>query len=1178
MIKEILFFFQDMLIEKLTDKEMISKLFVKTQIPAAHRNKRVSHIIQIVILLAIWKRYKEVVTYIVEFFVKYIDLAEQKPELVGFVVTFVLLVLFGNLMPVIIRQILKKRDVSFLGDTFFFEYHTVHRKIFLKENRKAVRDILKIYIKCLIAAEGLFCILGQERGLSIDFLLIFYISCLCKDILDMYTCKEYEEKIKNIPDNIKEEKLKKYINRVEEETDESLILEKVFCNQFQEVQRKVEFETDEENFLYRNTQSLDHLELMQRLLNGESILTDTPFYKDMGVALFFPLQQALVQGKKIIFFSGGSESLEEITEWIRSGIRSVTKMEECWRITAFKDRDKIWDIGVITMEDLTSLYDMNKLLPEQSGVIIVFVHPERLLIDAQNELYEWGYLLSLKKIKPVYVVIERAMLGLLDLVSHIFRTEFKYVSKAATPASISALYALDAGCWEIFDQKMGMTAKSGIGSMLASFAYNENIKNVCWLAGDKKAFYDINSILLQHTSLISPNMRKVPQCQAGLWGAEIENSPFLIMEDDINNIWEMIRQAQTRGLCSSIISIVCERYLLLPFMLDNIDIFFNDLYAIPAMTAAFSEIMLNRSIILAKMLLYQGLSANEIRMYMSGYHNDNIEYNENVLRKEEEEKILEEIKKQIGEEVLFESDYNRNKNKIYTYRLKENEAFINSIEEFTAPAMYYDEEEKKQNFLGGKHLWQIDQVYLPNQIASLNGKLYRIVDWTKIYFEGKWQKVLKVRRYREGIIYSPRYYQNRKYNIVTSIKQIYENMKYGIEWGNVSVSFAVQTKGYYSISNEKRKEKIEYTELQNVIDREYTNIPVERKNGIILKISKGAEEWEQRKMIAIIFSEILKTLFPEGYHYIAVLPLPEQGNNNQDDNLNYLYYKTDLEYQPGSFHILILEDSKLELGILNMVEQHIDHILRIIYSYCKWWEKNGIANRQDTVARYVLWRSSMEKTKKFADSLEQCGIEHLAQERKKDNLINNNYISMINTSNRKQKRCLYCGGKINTDEDRCIFCSKSFLTQEVYEEMYESACWQLLILFNIEINMPVNIVIKENKNGGIIRKGSLFICDPKVQEHAARANLVRELILYWQLTNFSRWSTIPGKENLKKMRYAIAVWYELCFMKVYKYDTYVKESLDNIFNMKGKKKQQFIQLYTQYPFDNYDKMAPLKDI
>ena len=130
----------------------------------------------------------------------------------------------------------------------------------------------------------------------------------------------------------------------------------------------------------------------------------------------------------------------------------------------------------------------------------------------------------------------------------------------------------------------------------------------------------------------------------------------------------------------------------------------------------------------------------------------------------------------------------------------------------------------------------------------------------------------------------------------------------------------------------------------------------------------------------------------------------------------------------------------------------------------------------------------------------------------------------------------------------------------------------------LSINMPVNIVIKENKNGGIIRKGSLFICDPKVQEHAARANLVRELILYWQLTNFSRWSTIPGKENLKKMRYAIAVWYELCFMKVYKYDTYVKESLDNIFNMKGKKKQQFIQLYTQYPFDNYDKMAPLKDI
>lgn len=1160
-------FIWEILIDKLGNKEVIQKMFSRIPTPVSHVNKVSPYIAQAFILMFFWEVYKEILSGMMTLF----NITEPKIyEGIEYLVTILGIALLRGLISILYMYAIGEKSLYFPIAIIFFEYNSKHKKVFLKEKYKKVREILNIYSMLLIGAEAIVHIIGWDVSFSMDRILVIYLMLLVKDIFQLYTREEYEEELEKIPNNLREEKIKNYIKEIKENRrNDFLIKETVLCNQLPEIERKKVLEDEIDEFLYRNTKSLDHKVLMKTILEEKSVFTDTPFYQDIGLALFMPLHRALIQGKKIVFFSGGSEPIEVITKWIKKGIKDVTGMEECWEIVSLAERDKMWDIGLITMEDLTMLYEMSRVIAEQAGIIIVFIHPERLLLDAQNELYEWGYLLSLKKIKPVYVVIERTTLGLSDLLSHIFRTEFIHVSKTTTPSSITELYAVDAIRGDVFAKEMKVTSKTGVGSMLVALANNVNIQDIRWLAGDKKAFYDINSIIKQHITSIAKKtaQKEMIDCKAGLWGVEREDSLFMVIEDDINHALELIRQSQTRGIYSSIISIVCERYLLLPFMLDNIDFFINDLYVFPAMAASYSDSLLNRTVILVKMLLYHGLTADELRKYRSKYQVN--KYSGKFLHLEEKKEIRDEIKTCFNVEVDLDSNFNQQNQCIY--KLEKKKELIDNIEKLTSPAMYYDEEEKKQNFLGGKHLWQIDQFYLPDQIVALNGKLYKILKRETLSIAGKWQEVLSVKRFREGIIYCHQYYQDRSYCDVSDIQEDYDNERYGVKWGQVAVRFSVTTKGYYIAGSDGWNDKIEYHEVSEVENRVYDKIPGDRKNGIIIKLEEKLE-WENRKMFAIILGEILKTLFPQGHQYIAVLPVPNNGKKPKDDKLEYLYYEIQKTYSQEKYQILILEDSVLELGILSMINQHMEHILRIMYSYCLWWNEKGLSKGRDTVADFSLWKASMCHTKPWISLMKHCGIKKLSEYREKETLIHKSPIPMIQHRQVKGKVCSCCSKEITKESKICELCSNSRMTQETYEELFQIACWQLAILFGIEINVSVNIVLgTETLYKGIVRTGNTFYCHPHVQAHAALANLVRELIIYWQINNFTM-------ARILAKRHAIADWYELCFMNKYGYSEYVEERLQSIFQTEQKESRDFRQLYFRYDFDNYEIEAPLKGL
>lgn len=1125
------------------------ELFENFYVPFEEENSAAVSTVQIVLILWLWKKVRcsfeqgtrEFIDCIKERILSGTgELSNEFYTVVTYIIAFILLMLLGGLTSIIARSLTHSNKFFPPIDSILFEYNTVYKKKFLKQFFKPVRKILKIYVKVLGAGEVVWGIVGK---FSVDRLIFIYMVFLIQRIFNCYTRLEYEVKLNEIPKEARKGTARLYMDKLRENTD-ILLGKKILISRLPETNKKKIFETKEEEFLYRNTGNLNHLELMKRLLTEESVLIDTPFYLDMGVALFMPLHNALLKGKKIIFFSGGSERREEMLEWVRDGLQKVTRMEECWRIVPLAEQNSDWDVGMITMEDLTLLYEIKDLLTNPGGFIIVLLHPAKLLMEAQNELYEWGYLLSLESIKPVYVVIERAMLGLLDLLSHVFRTEFKHVSKSAQTANITCACILDAGRRDVYSNKMNMVSMVGIGGMAAILAKNAGFSNIEWRIGDRLPLYDINSILNQHAVLVAQTAGKLEgesgiiQCKSGLWGISKEKSLFLAIEDDINNVLELVRQTQTRGDDCNIITAISGRYMLLPYMIDNMELLINDIYIIPSMSASYSEISLNRGIVLMKVLLHRGMDAEEMRVFMSRYLSEEFNGGKEVLSQEEENRIEAEIERCLGNdiEVKLIKKFNQGSREKYSYHLRNTQELLNKCEMLTAPAVYFDEEEKKRTLLGGKHFWQIDQEYLPGQIAMFDGKLYNILGRDNVYTDMRQEQVLRVRRYREGVIYHHRYYQDRIYHLNKQVDKVYEQEKFGLHWGMVHADYSVETKGYYTAKSEGKGDKIDYTVLTSVEKRDYAGETVDRKNCIILKVSGWGDSWKQREAYAIILSEIIRTLFPEGWQYIAVLPVSD---GDRTSALKHLYYQLDRSNTDtgcGQYNFLILEDSKLELGIVHMINQHMEHIWRIAYSYCKWWKekKTSLGKFAYSFWKTLEWAEAMAETEPLVDILD--GMEFCILTEFRDHMVED-----VQASGNKAKFCRSCWTEI-FEKKICAECHTGFLEQAEYKKLFEMACWILSTQFQMEIDFYVDIIVKEPK---IIKKririaGNTLYCSSQTKSYAALAYLIRSLVFLWEKRHLSSKQIVEGRKCNKCMKRVIANWYEVYFMNQYGWKEYAK--------------------------------------
>lgn len=81
----------------------------------------------------------------------------------------------------------------------------------------------------------------------------------------------------------------------------------------------------------------------------------------------------------------------------------------------------------------------------------------------------------------------------------------------------------------------------------------------------------------------------------------------------------------------------------------------------------------------------------------------------------------------------------------------------------------------------------------------------------------------------------------------------------------------------------------------------------------------------------MLLSEVFKSVFPDGWQYLAVITKRPE---DIDGILNYVVYPANGDIEPG--YIYIVEDSDVDLGLLNAVEKNFSRFMEIIADFLDW--------------------------------------------------------------------------------------------------------------------------------------------------------------------------------------------------------------------------------------------------
>ncbi|MDR0950295.1 MAG: hypothetical protein LBM13_01465 [Candidatus Ancillula sp.] len=243
---------------------------------------------------------------------------------------------------------------------------------------------------------------------------------------------------------------------------------------------------------------------------------------------------------------------------------------------------------------------------------------------------------------------------------------------------------------------------------------------------------------------------------------------------------------------------------------------------------------------------------------------------------------------------------------------------------------FYDEEEVSgDNYIGSKLYGLVHQRYQPKQYITFSGKYYFIDAITP----------------KEGVALkraSDRIESRLQYRNIKTMKIVeysVDNSETGvINYSNYSlrlleVDFGIKNNGYYEMEDLNNLEQSRKTEFENPNIRNYSLKTVEQ-----IKFNKKIEDAE-RESICLLLNEIFRTIFPYDYFYIFATTL----RNKKSDSLSNLV--PDLEVGKSckpedlSNSIFIVEDSDMDLGLLEAVVGNLERLMGIVYSYLKWYQE-----------------------------------------------------------------------------------------------------------------------------------------------------------------------------------------------------------------------------------------------
>ena len=711
-------------------------------------------------------------------------------------------------------------------------------------------------------------------------------------------------------------------------------------------------------FLRRKAESgleLDHNYAVSglNLMRGTSILFNDPFYYDLIPYLFYPMNRYLLQHGKVLVILGRHDTEEDILNWCRQGLLNITKVPDMWNVGILTGSDTEPDVGIITRSSIHDLamHEANSAFFEKV-VFVVLIEPSRLVTTAQIGLNSIVRHCQKNGKQITYCSTDKNCDGLVDALSHILQTNIVEVSATDHHKGVSSYM-----CWETDKEHLqhrllpNLSRYLGMGTELSFVALKNQVSTTEWYGGDafpvkdmhwiaKQYYYD----LMNYAGLPASQevMDRIFRVSHNLWNVQMEKKHYLTVEDEACNMFEIKRIFANRASEQGFVNIISPDYLLKDYMMDNYALFDADPKAIPYIVSDYA--LTGRNVILRlcmrmsaapvseenirKELLLIDADVSDVaaslwqqiceQCFGLGNCTTDVDGKWQIVLEDRGRKLT------FGPETLqcrrrFSMESRQMEN---LYSLSD-PAFLSGLLGDLKNADYIAEDEKGEHqYLGSELRGHIFQKFLPGQFFTFGGKYYEMLRVT-----GSGQML--VRRAADHISGRFSYRQVRNYFLsnLTDSGTMGECVDVnGLRILKQYADIRVETPAYWRMEKYNDFADGQKVLLNGVPERTYKN-----KQILCIQLPKEFQISEEiLRTIVLLFQEIFRTLFAENQDYLAVL-----APGNVEIPITYSL-QVENTGQPEQDTFYVVEDSELDLGLLEAVRRNLNRIFAVLCDYLDW--------------------------------------------------------------------------------------------------------------------------------------------------------------------------------------------------------------------------------------------------
>ena len=685
---------------------------------------------------------------------------------------------------------------------------------------------------------------------------------------------------------------------------------------------------------YKNA-DVDGIQATSNMMHRKNVVFFNPFYRELEKYIMLPLINTLLNGKKCVVVAGRISTCEDIKNWLNEKISEYSHINSLWCTEVLSHKKTECDIGIISFPQL---YDYRILSENKSFFnetdFVILIEPSLIVNTGQIALNIIAEEMHCNNEKPVYCICDRNVDGLVDTMSHLLHTEFTDV--VAPPVSRCLYTAMG---WDadgefmrqtLFDKQ---TRYLGNGIEVAAIAVKNQIPKVSWYAETKVPIRDIKWIAGQYFATLCRYMNIPAQQNAlyekikfipSLWSVDdnSDDEQFIIVEDEFCNMFNAMRTYLSKGKVQSFVNVMSENYLLRDYMRCNQQMFMSNPDAIPSIVADYAKTERNTLIKLILLMTFRPVTEKEI---LDEFHLVGIETDDafgilsKMLKKytyaDESVFTVNTAKEEIGGlspiSVCSFTVTSENFEKYFAKSLK---------------SAYFIVEEERQNqeYIDAKMFSHITQLVLPGQFVTYNGKYYLVKRISP-------QSGVVLRRASD--LYDGRKYyrQVRKYVFDSAINDEITNIRkvMDIEIAFIRKDFSVKTTGYLELNDNHDLRLARLVDLS--ADMVVADFERRYRNKSVLRIRFPELTSKMRFTLCLVMSEIFRTLFPDGWQYLSVIT---KQPDDVEGMLNYVVYPVEGELNED--YIYIVEDSDIDLGLIEAVERNLMKIMEIVADFLDW--------------------------------------------------------------------------------------------------------------------------------------------------------------------------------------------------------------------------------------------------